>query len=580
MAKNPKGHLCIVLHAHLPFVTGHGTWPHGMDWMNEATAECYVPLLLRLESVINEGLGPKITLSITPILAEQLSEPRSAVAFREYFMQKIEAADHDTSAFEQEGNVQASAVASRWRNFYTAVQKALLRRYEGNLVQALRRLQDDGHIEVMTSAATHGYLPLLSRDECVQAQVAEGVRTYERLFGRKPKGFWLPECGYRPRYAWAPATALGSGQSPVLRKGLEEFLTEAGIKYFIIDSHLLRGGEAVGVYRERFPALAQLWETFARQYAAVRPEEPHTPYCAHVIDSSGEGKQPVAFFTRDPRTGLQVWSAKHGYPGDGWYLDFHKKHFPGGLRYWRITAPDCDLADKQPYEPSQAGSRIRENASHFAHLVHDLLIDHYERTGEVGVICAPYDAELFGHWWFEGPRWLAQVIRNVAQDPDVEMSTCSEYLEKHPPSTLFSLPEGSWGEAGFHWVWLNQWTEWTWRHIYECEEKMCELAQVAAGTSQPDLELVLAQLARELLLLESSDWQFLITTWSARDYAESRVVHHLEAFASLASIAERLIQGTPLAAGDRAVIARYATVDDPFGEVDWRGYAKVKYPAG
>jgi len=131
----------------------------------------------------------------------------------------------------------------------------------------------------------------------------------------------------------------------------------------------------------------------------------------------------------------------------------------------------------------------------------------------------------------------------VAASEWVDGSTCSRFLEQFPPTSLVSLPEGSWGEGGFHYIWLNDWTKWTWRHVYQAEDKMCEVALKLNRNSDESLYRVACQLGRELLLLESSDWQFLISTWSARDYAEARVARHWENFQRLHAMFDRLQAG-------------------------------------
>jgi len=233
----------------------------------------------------------------------------------------------------------------------------------------------------------------------VQAQIKLGVATYKKHFGCQPQGIWLPECAYRPAYNWTPPVEGFGGSRP--RKGVEEFLSENGIQYFIVDSHLLKGGKSIGVYLDRFEALKQLWKNFENQY---KPAEEDTAKSSHRLyyAASIQGKNPVGFFIRDPDTGIQVWSGEHGYPGDGNYLDFHKKHYPGGHRYWKVTSAKSDLADKQVYEPELVQSRILENASHFKNLVRSICLSEDFKDGYTPIVCAPFDAELFGHWWFEG----------------------------------------------------------------------------------------------------------------------------------------------------------------------------------
>ncbi len=574
---NPKGYLCLVLHGHLPYVVSHGSWPHGTDWLCEAAAESYLPLARVLWRLVEQGFSPKISIGLTPVLVEQLRSADFAAEFRHYLAHKQESAHADMRDFRRQGDERAARLAEGWGAFYQQAAEEFSSRWQDDLVGAFRSLQDLGHIEVLTSSATHAYLPLIGLDECVQAQVRTGVESYRRQFGRDPRGFWLPECGYRPRYRWGPPFPQ-TGLAPSLRKGVDEFLGEQGLHYFIVDSHLLEGGEALGVYRERFEALARLWRVFSAQQRVREKVEGTTAYEAYLVESSGEGKAPLAFFVRDPRTGLQVWSREHGYPGDGWYLEFHKKRFPGGHRYWRVTSSQADLGAKELYEPERVQARVEENADHFVSLVHDLLLRHWDEAGIPGVVCAPYDAELLGHWWFEGPEWLAAVVRKMAASEQVAMVTCDEYLENVPAARLFALPEGSWGEGGFHWVWLNEWTEWTWRHLYECEVKARRLAQ-ALGERQGEARRVVEQCLRELLLLESSDWQFLITTWSARDYAESRFSEHLEAFNRLAGLAEQALGGKALSGPEREQLELYEQRDAPFAQVDPTWYARVAFPA-
>jgi len=575
--RNPIGSFALVLHSHLPYVLSHGSWPHGTDWLNEAAAETYIPILNTLHDLISSGYKPHLTIGLTPILTLQLANNDFKEGFKIYLENKIQAAIKDESLFRSWQRDHLVSLAQRWRDYYTQIKIDFEQRYRCDLVSSFKELQDKGYIEVITSAATHGYLPLLSQDVSIQAQIKQGIRTYLRFYGQAPRGIWLPECGYRPRYKWA--SPLSSPAEAYPRKGIDEFLSENGIDYFIIDSHLLRGGKAIGVYLDRFEALQRLWGQFAKEYKE-RPEEVEkTPYEVYLVGSSLEGKKPVAVFTRDPKTALQVWSGEWGYPGDGWYLDFHKKHFPGGLRYWRVTSAKSDLADKWEYEPEQVEERINENASHFVSLVREILKKHYAETGRKGILCAPFDAELLGHWWFEGPRWLAKVFTYIEEDPEIEPTTCSRFLDEAKPSAIISLPEGSWGEGGFHYIWLNDWTKWTWEHIYEAEREMQELARKFGASKDENMQNILRQAARELLLLESSDWQFLISTWSARDYAELRVTEHFQDFKRLAEMARRYGSGEWVDPGEWTFLGDCEKRDKIFEDIDLRWFKEVEFPA-
>jgi 1,4-alpha-glucan branching enzyme len=246
---------------------------------------------------------------------------------------------------------------------------------------------------------------------------------------------------------------------------------------------------------------------------------------------------------------MQVWSRDAGYPGDQWYMEFHKKHFPGGLRYWRVTSARTDLGAKLLYDPERAAERTRSHADHFVGLLRDVLASAADRMKAPGIACSPYDTELFGHWWFEGPRWLEEVFTRLSQS-GIEAVDCAEYLQQRPPADAISLQEGSWGEGGDHRVWLNRDTEWTWERLYGVEEEFWAAAREANQDTRPAVRRVLAQSARELLLLQSSDWQFLITTWAARDYAEARFTEHYTNVTRLLQMLRRALGGSPPAGAE------------------------------
>jgi len=568
MSSGEKGRFALVLHAHLPYVLSHGVWPHGTDWLNEATAETYIPLLNAFNRLAEDGISAKVTLNITPILCEMLADEGFKDEFVGYCDQRVLFAQQNEKEFRDTGRPHLASLARTWAAYFEGVRRDFTDKYGRDLVAAFRRLQDAGHIEVITCCATHGYLPLLGRDECVQAQVRTAVTAYKRHFGRPPRGIWLPECAYRPRYQWRSPLDKEGKTPAVERLGVEEVLHDAGIRYFIVDSHLLKGGKPIGVYIDRFEALKRLWGQFAEHYQPRAEDTEHSPHRTYVVCPDPSAERSTAIFVRDPRSALQVWSAEHGYPGDGWYLDFHKKHYPGGHRYWRVTDCKADLGDKQQYDPTRIEGCLESHADHFAGLLGQILdSDPLVERGQ-GVVCAPFDAELLGHWWFEGPRWLEKVIRRLHATSAVIPVTCSEYVADHPPAGVIRLPEGSWGEGGFHWIWLNDWTEWTWRHIYESEDRF--LALLAAHKSGADATMaeLLRQAGRELLLLESSDWQFLISTWSARDYAESRISVHYNDLKRLLGIAEGYAAKRALPDEDRAFLERLRQRDAVFPDLD------------
>lgn len=574
----PVGTFSFVLHSHIPYVLAHGRSPHGTDWLSEAAAETYLPLLNACRRLIAEGLSPKITLGLTPVLVEQLRDPSFQDEFSSYLRGKISAARTGQTAFRRDGNYHMAYLARFWEDWYGFALRDFEEVYGRDIVGAFRALQDAGHLEVITSSATHGYSALLSQDTSLQAQVKVGIDAYAHHFGRAPRGYWLPECSYRPRYHWAaPLSVPEVPHTPVLRKGVDEFLAENGIQYFFVEGSLLHGGEALGVYADKFGPLKEIYKQFQKETVKVE-YRPYTTYHPYLVDSSGKGGKTLAVFGRDTATGQQVWSGEKGYPGDEWYLEFHKKFVAEGdpslgLRFWRVSWDKADLGTKSLYDPHHAEERAETHAVHFAGLVKDTL---KAQNDPDAILTAVYDTELFGHWWFEGPQFLYHALRALALDPEVTLQTVGDYLEAHPATLPVTLPEGSWGEGGFHYIWLNDETAWSWKLLYEVETEMSALARdfgdiLAAAR-------VLKQAAREALLLMASDWQFCISTGGAKDYAEVRLRNHYANFEALAALTRRAGNGEELSVGDWKNIAECETRDSLFPDIDPAYFARVEHP--
>ncbi|HEY2498787.1 MAG TPA: 1,4-alpha-glucan branching protein domain-containing protein [Candidatus Angelobacter sp.] len=527
---NSLGFVTFALHSHLPYVVNHGTWPHGMEWLHEAAAETYLPLLRVFGELEQEGLALKANVNLSPILLEQLSHPVFKDEFPKYLLRKIQAAHKDADDFTLQGEQHMVEVSRFWLHFY----EQALRQYDAlnsDIVRGFQRFYDSGDIEIITCGATHGYFPLLGTDASIRAQVRTGVETHERYFGRKPRGIWLPECGYRPAGSWQfPVPLDGFGTSnvrqPFYREGVEQILAEHEIEFFFVDTHLVDSSTRFTPY--------QLLAGGVPIATEIAPERPQKNFYRAYYAESPDPEAHVAFFTRDPRTGVQVWSGDHGYPGDANYLEFHKKRWPGGNRYWRITGPKIDLGLKQQYDPAIALERTREHAKHFVRITTEALEKHGKNGAGAPILTAPFDSELFGHWWFEGPEWLKNVALEFAKpESQLKLVSCAEYLDEFPPAAYVALPEGSWGAESNNSVWLNEDTSWTWKHIYPAELAVQQMANSGLWRDHAIATRLVKQLCRELLLLESSDWQFLITTKAARDYAEKRFNAHLDQFRCL-----------------------------------------------
>ncbi len=560
----PLGAFTFVLHTHLPYARLAGRWPHGEEWIHEAAVETYIPLLQTLYDLKEQGVYFRLTLGITPVLAEQLAAPDVLQHLEQFIDDKIAAAANDQIYFESPDTADPLlyGLAKQYQQNFEAIKLAFRNRFNRDIIGAFRRLQDEGLIEIITCAATHAYLPLLARDSSIVAQLKTGIQSYERLFGRKPTAIWLPECAYRPAY-------LTDDGRP--RAGLETFLEENGLKLFFSETHTITGGQPVGVaagevigpygyIKRRYlvPASTEL-QIPERQATTFKPY-----YVSETIAGT-EQRSDVVVIGRNNQTGMQVWSAELGYPGDVDYREFHKKAGTSGLRYWRVTGHKVDLGSKDYYHPDWAAYKIDQHAEHFAHMVGDILRDYHHKTGEYGFVASNYDTELFGHWWYEGVRWLGQVLRHLATIHDVELTTASEFVKNHPPEEALHIPESSWGSNGNHFTWDNVETHWMWESIHEAELRMEGLV---ARFTEPstEQEFLLNQIARELLLIQSSDWSFLVTTGQAKEYAIQRFSQHFERFNILIEILDK---GTP----DTTLAERYYELDKLFPQINYRWFA-------
>lgn len=613
------GAFTFVLHSHLPYARLAGRWPHGEEWIHEAASETYIPLLDALYDLREEGVKYRITVGITPVLAEQLADADVIDHLDEYLEDKIARAKQDvlrfrgetdatgvpreeaeenalppvdrtavgqaleqakqgltsgdpetppepeTSRTGREANPHLAYLAEFYQHYYEHIKDSLDRRYNRDLLGAFKRLQDEGYIEITTSAATHGYLPLLGTDSAIRGQLRAGVESYRRFFKRDPRGIWLPECAYRPAYY----TEDGR-----IRPGIEHFLRELGLKVFFSETHLITGGAPVGVAAGE--AIGPYGEIKRRYLVPMTetplPLSPLTTFQPYFVSDTTAGPEAdehsgVAVIGRNNETGQRVWSADWGYPGDFDYREFHRKDGVSGLQYWRVTGAKVDLGNKDYYHPDWAENKVRMHAQDFAALVERILQAQHDHGQGYGLIASNYDTELFGHWWFEGVDWLKQVLRLLAQNPKVDLVSASEYVEKHPPQEVIHLPEGSWGAGGTHFTWDNNETHWMWEPIIEAEERMKTLANRYQDRWHDELlRGVLNQAARELLLLESSDWPFLVTTGQARQYAIQRFGQHVERFNMLADSIER---GSP----DGRLAAELWEKDRLFPDIDYRWWA-------
>ena len=491
-----KGYLCIVLHSHLPFVR-HPEHENFLeeDWLYEAITETYIPLISVFEGLANDKVDFKITMSLTPTLISMLSDHLLEERYLKHINKLIELAHREVerTRWQPEFNSLANMYLS---NFYRS--RDVFEKYNRNLAGAFKRFQDSGNLEIITCGATHGFFPLMDVcRESIKAQIRVAVSHYEKTFGRKPQGVWLPECGYEP--------------------GHDEILKEAGMRYFFSDAH----GVLHGSPRPKYGVFAPV-------------------YC----------KSGIACFARDLESSKQVWSSIEGYPGDSVYREFYRDigfdldydyikpyiHPDGirintGIKYYRITGSD----NKQPYDYHLAREKAAQHAGNFMFNRQKQVEYLYDFMQKKPIIISPYDAELYGHWWYEGPMWLDFLIRKIYFDQKtIRMITPSGYLAENPRNQVVTPSGSSWGWKGYSEMWLQGPNDWVYRHLHKASERMTELVKSSLeGSVNGILQRALNQALRELLLAQSSDWAFIMGTGTHTEYAVRRTKEHLLRFNSL-----------------------------------------------
>jgi len=485
-----KGMYCLLLHHHLPFIK-HPEFDYFMEehWLFEALIESYIPLLATVEELEGEGVDFKFTVSLTPPLCEMLSDHTLRSKFRKFLHRTLELAEKEVKRTENDTAFHPIA------RFYLRRLEGLIAYYTDNLREDIlaryRELQERGRVEIVTSACTHGLLPALQAvPEAVRTQLKVAVKNYRKHFHTSPKGIWLPECGYYPE--------------------VEEELRRLGIEYFFLDAHGVIYGK------------------------------PCPPYGVYTPIRTPAGS--VAF-GRDPEASKQVWSAREGYPGDPWYRDFYRdigfdlpleyiapyinpdgSRTYTGFKYYRVTG-DVDLGSKEPYVPHMAEAKAKVHADHY-HFCRAKQVEHLSSLMDrPPLIFTPFDAELFGHWWFEGPKFLKHLFQNFDRHKVVKPVTPSEYLEAFPENPVSQPSVSSWGNAGYFDVWINGKNDWLYPYLTDMAITMNRLRSGEKRNTR-----VLNQMLRELLLAQSSDWTFLITTETAKEYATNRLKEHIGNF--------------------------------------------------
>ncbi|SHE68650.1 1,4-alpha-glucan branching enzyme [Caldanaerobius fijiensis DSM 17918] len=489
----PKGYVAMILHAHLPYVR-HPEHPDFLEerWFYEAMSECYIPLLDIFNKLREEKIPYRISMTLTPTLAYMMIDPLLQKRYLRYLDNIIALTEQEIIRTKDQKPFNELAIFYNQR--YKTIYNLYIKKYNKDVPAAIRDLQDSGYVEILSSAATHGFLPFMSLyPESIKAQISLGVDTYRKFFGKNPMGFWLPECAYTPE--------------------IDEFLKREGIKYIILETHGL-------IYGKPRP-----------KYGVYAP----------ILTPSG-----IAAFGRDVESSKQVWSATEGYPGDYNYREFYRDigfeadydyikpfiHPDGirlstGIKYYRITGK---TEQKQPYVRQNAVYKAAEHAANFMFNREQQINYLSSIMDRPPLVVCPYDAELFGHWWFEGPEWLDCLLRKTYFDTNIyQFITLSDYLNMFPVNQVVSPNPSSWGNKGYYEVWLNASNDWIYRHLHRAEERMTQMAN-AYKNATGIVKEALNQAARELLLAQASDWAFIMDSGTTVDYAKMRFNMHIERF--------------------------------------------------
>ena len=526
----PKGYLAILLHAHLPYVRhARGDAYLEEKWYYEALTETYIPLYTMLAKLASEGVPYRLTVSLSPTLMSMCRDRLLQERFSQFIDGLCRLAELETVRTRWQPGFRETAemYLERFQHVRSVYNDALQR----DVVGGFARLAGEGRLELITTAATHGYLPLMEVcPSAARAQIVAAVDYYRRTFGTAPRGMWLPECGYYP--------------------GVDAYLREAGVRYFFTDAHGIENASP----RPRYGVYAPI-------------------YCP-----SG-----VAAFGRDMESSKQVWSANEGYPGDFDYREFYRdiaydldwdyiRPFMGGcparthtgIKYYRVTGR---TEHKQPYVREWAVNKAATHAGNFV-FNRERQIEHLASVMDTKpIVVAPYDAELFGHWWFEGPEFLEFVIRKIAYDQNViKLITPGDYLDERTRAQVSMPSMSSWGYMGYSEVWLADCNHWIYPHLHMMARRMTQLANDYV-MPQPDLvRRALNQAARELMLAQSSDWAFIMKAGTCVDYAVERTKNHISRF-------NRLYDAIRSSDVDHELVSDLESIDNIFPDIDYTIYS-------
>lgn len=483
--------LNIILNAHLPFVR-HPDHERFFEetWLFEAIDDTYLPLLRALRRLEQDGIPFRLTMSFSPTLTAMLTDKLLQERYRRYLDVKIELGEKEL--VRTRGTVE-EPLAALYLEIFRTNRREFDELYGGNILKGYLYFHKAGKLELITSLATYPFAPLYhSKPKNILAQILVAVESHYQVFGHEPQGMWLADSGFYP--------------------GLDSLLAKAKIKFFNLAAHGL-------LLAEPRPLRGVL--------APVRTPAGLVAFGRHLGSSN------------------DVWDKEYGYPADPVYRDFYRDigydlpmDYVGpylysgtnpsatGYKYYRVTGK---TDNKAHYDHAEALRKVEEHASNFLYN-RCQEADRLFRSGLewVPVFNIPFDAELFGHWWYEGVAWLEQVFRQAARIPGLEWVTPVDLLAEDGYQTVAPI-YSSWGTGGFSEVWLDGANDWIYRHTHRAIDRLLELVKRFPNESGRR-ERALNQALRELLLAQASDWPLMLKTGVTADYARNRVCEHIQNF--------------------------------------------------
>ncbi|TCI59033.1 1,4-alpha-glucan branching protein domain-containing protein [Exiguobacterium sp. SH3S1] len=482
------GYFSLVLHAHLPYVRHEEKHRLEERWVYEAISETYIPILWQVDRLQRPLHW---TVSISPPVVEMLADPLVQDRYLGHLDEMLELISIELAEGRSEQEVETLHFYERR---YQDLKNTFLH-WEKNLNHAFRTYREQGFIDMVTCTATHGFNPHLFTDQAARAEIRTGLNCFERHYGFRPTGIWLPECAYTP--------------------GVDRILYEEGIRYTFVDEHALLEADPT----------------------------PDKGIGAPVYSPHG-----VALFPRDQIISGKIWSSMIGYPGHPDYREFYRDlaydrdweyiqafmhpegiRFDTGLKMHRITG---DSDEKDFYVRGWAEHQIDNHATDFAETLAAHLEAHGGQTFPPFLVTAPFDAELFGHWWFEGPEFLGQVAERL-EAYGIETITPALFLERHfQDLQTVQVSMNTWGRKGYGDVWINERNEWMLRHLHTMETQLVKDVADYRNTS-PLADRALRQLIRHYVLSVSSDWAFILDGQTTAQYAAERFREHTRLFAEL-----------------------------------------------